>query len=108
MPLKNETVREAIIDVLISAAEAQLRTLRQLRKQKQPSLEKRRSNLDLVEDILRREGVPLHVKDIIEHVERVHQVSLDRESIVSSLTKKVHRRDRFRRTAPNTFALSGE
>ena len=106
--MKNETVREAIIDVLISAAEAQLRALRQLRKQKQPSLEKRRSNLDLVEDILRREGVPLHVKDIIERVERVHQVRLDRESIVSSLTKKVHRRDRFGRTAPKTFALSGE
>jgi hypothetical protein len=40
-------------------------------------------------------------------VQQIHGVGLDRESIVSSLTKKVHRRDRFCRTAPNTFGLIG-
>jgi hypothetical protein len=48
------------------------------------------------------------VSEIMDRVRRIHGVELDRESIVSSLTKKVHRRDRFCRTAPNTFSLLGD
>ena len=33
------------------------------------------------------------------------QRQLDKESIVSALTKRVKRQDRFIKTAPNTFAL---
>jgi hypothetical protein len=64
--------------------------------------------MDLVEDILLRAEQPLHVSAIIEQVRQVHGVELERESIVSALTKKVHRQDRFRRTAPNTFGLLEE
>jgi hypothetical protein len=42
---------------------------------------------------------------------RIHSafgVSVDRESLVSSLTKKVARQDRFVRTAKNTFGLRPE
>jgi len=31
--------------------------------------------------------------------------ALDRDSVVSALTKRIQHSDRFRRTAPNTFAL---
>jgi hypothetical protein len=37
-----------------------------------------------------------------------HQVALDRESIVSALSKRVARRDRFARTGPNTFSILPE
>ena len=103
--MKNDTVRETIIDVLIAATEGQLRALRRLRKETLLPSQKRRSNLSLVEDILQRVGTPLHVSEIIDRVHQIHGVELDRESIVSSLTKKVHRQDRFCRTAPNTFSL---
>lgn len=105
--MQEDSVREHIIDVLIKATEGQLRALRRLRKEKEPTGKKRRSNLSLIEDILQRAPRPLHVSAIIEQVEQIHGVQLDRESIVSSLTKKVHRQDRFCRTAPNTFGLIG-
>jgi len=108
--MKNSNIRDLILDTFISAAEAQLRALRRLKAGGEPTKalrRKRRSNLDLVEDILKREGGPLHISRIIERVEAVHQVRLDRESIVSSLTKKVHRGDRFARTGKNTFDVIG-
>lgn len=106
--MKDESVRGQIIEVFIKATEGQLRALRRLRKEKPPAVHKRRSNINLIEDILLRAQQPLHVNTIIEHVHEVHGVTLDRESIVSALTKKVHRQQRFRRTAPNTFGLLEE
>jgi hypothetical protein len=44
-------------------------------------------------------------------LDRIHTafgVTVDRESLVSSLTKKVARQDRFLRTDKNTFALRPE
>jgi hypothetical protein len=44
-------------------------------------------------------------------LERIHAafgVSVDRESLVSSLTKKVARQDRFLRSDKNTFGLRPE
>jgi hypothetical protein len=105
--MEDDKLRDTIIDVFITSTEAQLRALRRLKKETPAEVprEKRRSNLSLVEDILQRSQTPLHVTRIIEQVLRIHGVELDRESIVSSLTKKVHRQDRFCRTAPNTFGL---
>ena len=65
------------------------------------------SQVDMVEDILISAGESLHIGEIIERVEKAHGVRLDRESIVSALTKKVTRGDRFERTGRNTFALKG-
>jgi hypothetical protein len=42
---------------------------------------------------------------IIARIEQAFAVSVDRESLVSALSKKVARRDRFARTEKNTFAL---
>jgi hypothetical protein len=105
--MKDDKIRGTILDVFITSTQAQLRALRRLKKETQAEVgpEKRRSNLSLVEDILQKSDAPLHVTHIIEQVLQIHGVELDRESIVSSLTKKVHRQDRFCRTAPNTFGL---
>jgi DNA-directed RNA polymerase delta subunit len=59
-------------------------------------------------DILQRAGQPLHISEIIERVKRIHGQQLERESIVSSLVKKVRRGDRFIRTGRNIFGLKGE
>jgi len=58
-------------------------------------------------DVLQRARKPLHVSDIIERIEKLHGVKLDRESIVSTLTKKVNRGDRFVRPDKNVFGLKG-
>jgi hypothetical protein len=61
----------------------------------------------MVHDVLHRAGKSLHVKEIIERVEKAHGIKLDRESIVSTLVKKVNRGDRFVRTDKNVFGLKG-
>lgn len=62
----------------------------------------------MIEDILRRENCPLHITDILSAVLKRFDVELDRESVVSAISKRVARQDRFMRTAPNTFALIPE
>ncbi len=107
--MEDDKVRDVIIDAFVISAEAQLRALRRLKNETRAEVrpKKRMSNLSLIEDILQRSETPLHVNVIIEQVRLLHSVTLDRESIVSALTKKVHRKDRFCRTAPNTFGLIG-
>jgi hypothetical protein len=105
-----DKVREAVIEAFIVAQEAQVRALHQLRKTPKERVSRKRvglSQIDLVEDILERQGNPLHIKEVIDRVEKSHGIRLDRESVVSSLTKKVARGERFVRTAKNTFGLKG-
>jgi hypothetical protein len=61
----------------------------------------------MVHDVLRRAGKPLHISEILERVEKLHGRRLDRESVVSSLVKKIARGDRFVRTDKNVFSLKG-
>lgn len=88
---------------------AQLRTVRQLKSPK-PKKAKRRedksmSNMDMAIDILRRAQTPLHISEIIAQVKTRYGVTLDRESLVSALVKKVHRHQGLSRSAPNTFEI---
>jgi len=103
-----QALRETVLETVEAVLDAQLRAVRRLRAGKEPKAAGRRregmSQVDYAEDILRRAGKELHVTEIIERIGRLHQVEVDRESLVSSLTKKVERGDRFIRTAPNTFA----
>ena len=107
--MDKEAVKEAVIDALAVSLEAQLKALQRLQKgQPEPRTPRNSmSQIDLVYDILQRAAQPLHINEILQRVETVHGQRLDRESIVSALAKKVLRRDRFRRTGKNTFALKG-
>jgi hypothetical protein len=91
---------------------AQLRTVRQLKspkpKKAKEGKNKSMSNMNMAIDILRRAQRPLHVSEIIAQVKAKHGVELDRESLVSALVKKVHRRQGLSRTAPNTFQIEAE
>jgi hypothetical protein len=66
---------------------------------------KRTSNLDIVEDILAVSNQPLHISKIIEVAKNDYNVTLERDSIVSAIIKKIRSGVRFERIAPNTFTL---
>ena len=91
---------------------AQLRTVRQLKspkpKKAKSKEDKGMSNMDMAIDILQRAQKPLHISEIIAQVKAKYAVTLDRESLVSALVKKVHRRQGLSRTAPNTFEIETE
>jgi hypothetical protein len=66
---------------------------------------KSRSHISIIADLLSAAGSPLHVSEIIQRANELYGVILDRESVVSALTKKVKKGDTFIRTGPNTFGL---
>jgi hypothetical protein len=98
-----------LIEVLETSALAQLRALRSLRRAEQrpaaPLGTKRKSNMDVVHDILLAAKGPLHITQILQRAKRDHHRPLRRESLVSALTQKVLDHNTFSRTAPNTFYL---
>ena len=103
-----KAVREAVFDAIETALAYQLNAVRALRKRDHAGpLHPRKtpSQPDMVYDVLKKARKPLHVSEIIERVEREHGVKVDRESLVSALTKKVARHERFTRAGKNCFGL---
>ncbi len=86
-----------------------VRRLRQaLEKPATGSVRKAMSQVEMAYDMLKKARTPLHVSVIIERIQAAFGITVDRESVVSSLTKKVPRGDRFTRTEKNTFGLLAE
>jgi hypothetical protein len=103
-------ISEELLTLFESLFRAQLNTIRQLRKAaglpvEKEEEEKRMSNMDIVYDILQREGRPLHIDHILSLAQQRFPQKLDKESVVSALAKRVKRQDQFIKTGPNTFAL---
>lgn len=90
--------------------QSQLKIVRRYQQQSPQSKKqsKRTSKLDLVEDILLSGDQPLHISKIIEVAKNDYNVTLQRDSIVSALLKKIRVGERFIRVAPNTFALKNK
>jgi hypothetical protein len=106
-----EEIRDAVFDAIETSLDAQLRAVRRLRQpQPVPQTEpkKGRSQVDMAYEILKKARAPLHISQLIERIHSSFGVVFDRESLVSALTKKVARGDRFLRTDKNTFALRPE
>ena len=108
-------LRNDLIDILEAVSKAQLKTLRRLRhsprQEAQPAGEKSAkslSQIDIVYNILQSAGHPMHISEVIALVSKRYGVTLDRESIVSAITKRVARKDRFIRTGPNQFSVLPE
>ena len=102
------SVHDAVLSAFEACLEAQLRAVRSLKREPPTSVppkERSRSHPNMAYDILSETGHPLHITDLIEHIRHRFNIPVDRESLVSSLTKKVLRRDRFTRVAKNTFGL---
>lgn len=100
--------RDDLLDILTVAAEGQLRALRALRRRQrrpQPKSGRGKSNIAVVEDILKVAQGPLHISEIITRAQERYQLHLSRESLVSALTKKVLDQHTFCRVGRNTFDL---
>lgn len=106
--MDKEDIRNIILDSMVESLEAQVRALKKLRgSREEKPREKSMSQLGIVFNILTGAGRPLHVSEIIAEGEKAFGVKLERESLVSALSKKVMKGDRFIRTGKNTFALKG-
>jgi len=101
-------IKDAVLSTVEQCLDAQLRAVRRLRTAPEKTRRKTvgRSQVDVVETVLRAAGQPLHINEIIERAHRTLKIDLDRESVVSAVTKKVLRGDRFVRTGPNEFGLN--
>ena len=105
--MEKEEIRDIILDSMVVSLEAQLRALKKLRgsvDEDEPR-SKSMSNLDIVFNILNTSETPLHISQIIADAEKTFGVKLERESLVSALSKKILKEERFVRTGKNTFAL---
>ena len=111
-----DPIRETILETVEACLDAQLRAVRKLRNASStgsspdsPSAgaknAKGRSQLDMAFDILKEVGHPLHIGELLERIHTRFGQRVDRESLVSALTKRVQRADRFVRTQKNTFGL---
>lgn len=107
-------LRDTLLSVFEQSLQAQLSAIRRLRAGlpapvADPGQRERRkrgrSQVDIAEDILKAAGSPLHITEIIARIQKTTGLLFDSESLVSALSKRVTRKDRFRRTARNTFAL---
>jgi hypothetical protein len=108
----NDAARDLILSVFEASLEAQLRAVRRLRQGEPSAAEPRQrkglSQVDMAFDILKKARSPLHVSEILARIQTQFGVTIDRESLVSSLSKKVARGDRFLRPEKNTFSLRPE
>jgi hypothetical protein len=108
----NDDPKDIILSAFEASLEAQLRAIRRLRQGPTAGAAARRkkglSQVDMAFDILKKARAPLHVSEILVRIHFTFQATVDRESLVSSLTKKVARGDRFLRTGKNTFGLRPE
>jgi len=104
-------IREIILDSQVKMLEAQLKAVKKMKggdKEEDKSQRAGMSHIDIVYDILHRIKKELHISEIIDYAQKFHGVSLDRESLVSALSKKVKKGDRFIRTGKNVFSLKGD
>jgi hypothetical protein len=105
--------RDTFLSTFEQVLRAQLGAVRQLRAAgarsdqgvSRPQRKKGRSQIDLAQNILREAAVPLHISEILRRIKESTGQEIDSESLVSALSKRVARKERFRRTARNTFAL---
>lgn len=109
-------IREIILSTFATSLKAQFAAVQRLRAgaspphvPELPSTKRKRikgrPQIDMAYEILAKAGRPLHISLILKQIQTQFGVSVDRESLVSALTKRVARKDRFQRTGPNTFAL---
>jgi sugar-specific transcriptional regulator TrmB len=111
MNMEND-LRDIVLEAVEECLDAELRAVRRLRKTRSeppaPRRKRRMSQVDMAYDILKKARKPLHVTELLERIRKAFEIAVDRESLVSSLTKKVMRDDRFVRTDKNTFGIKEE
>ena len=105
-------IKDLILDIEEEKLKSQLKTIRKLRGKDLEeekvvlSSDKSMSQIEMVYNILYQSKTPMHITDIIDKIKELYGKDVDRESIVSSLVKKVAKNDCFCRTGKNTFSLA--
>jgi hypothetical protein len=108
--MDKKEIEEAVLQAFEVSLDAQLKAVKRLRGgqvEKKPPRQ-RTSQIDMVYEVLNRASEPLHISEIINRIEKVYGIRPERDSLVSSLVKKIRRGDRFIRTDKNVFGLKGE
>ena len=100
-------LQEELLKAQLSVIKGYLKGVEPDRERRPPQGESM-SQMSIVASILKAAGTPLHISQIIQKAHEEYDVTLDRESLVSALVKKVSRKVMFVRTAPNTFGLKDE
>ena len=106
-----DDLKDSVLSIFEASLDAQLRAVRRLRQGEPataPRPRKGRSQVDMAYEVLKKARSPLHVSELLARIHASFAVTVDRDSLVSSLTKKVARQDRFLRTDKNTFGLRPE
>jgi len=67
--------------------------------------EKGPSQVSIAYNILKEAKEPLHMSEILKRAKEQFGVDIDRESITSSIIKKIQRGKMFQRTGRNTYAV---
>jgi hypothetical protein len=109
-----QNLRDTLLNTIEASLQAQLMAVRRLRLAPDDKLPppssgvKRRSRqgmsqVDMAYHIL-AEDQPLHIREILAAIRKRFEVEIDRESLVSALSKRVARKDRFKRIGKNIFA----
>ena len=105
-------LNDTILATIEASLDAQLRAVRRLRKgesiEAKPVRKVRMSQIGMAYDVLKGTQTPLHIDDLLKRIQVSYDIQVDRESLVSSLVKKIKQGKRFVRTAPNTFTLRSE
>lgn len=112
--MDEKSLRDTLLSVIESSLDAQLRAVRRLRTcsaeigsrdaDPKKASDKGRSQVDMAYDILIVSG-PLHVTELLSAIKLRFGIEIDRESLVSALSKRIARGDRFERTDRNTFGV---
>ena len=107
-----DDLKDSVLSIFEASLDAQLRAVRRLRQgdrgAARPVPRKGLSQVEMAYDVLKKARSPLHISELLDRIHASFGIAVNRESLVSSLTKKVARQDRFLRSAKNTFALRPE
>lgn len=98
-------LQEELLKAQLGVIRNYLRSTEPGEQERKSSQSKSLSHINIITDVLAAAGSPLHVSEIIRLVNERYELTLDRESVVSALTKKVKKGVSFIRTGPNIFGL---
>lgn len=101
---------EQFLNLQEAMLRAQLNVIRQFRHELglEPETSKKErsmSQVDMIYAILKDSKKPVHIDQLIIDAQKKFRVTLEKESVVSALAKRIKRQDRFVKTAPNTYFL---
>lgn len=86
-------------------AETTLKIIDRFQGRAKEKPKKRTSNIEIIRHVLSTAGRPLHVSEIIDLAETQFQVTLERDSVVSAILKKIKAGKMFIKTGANTFTV---